>query len=90
MAEPARTTEEELARRRRRNSIALGLEFFDANGLVLEKGTALEAMKAPLEGWGHKVTIAPMGLKANAAERGADGRWQGAADPRSPGVSLQE
>ena len=72
------------------DSIALGLEFFDANGLVLEKGTALEAMKAPLEGWGHKVTIAPMGLKANAAERGADGRWQGAADPRSPGVSLQE
>ena len=72
------------------DSIALGLEFFDTNGLVLEKGTALEAMKAPLEGWGHKVTIAPMGLKANAAERGADGRWQGAADPRSPGVSLQE
>jgi gamma-glutamyltranspeptidase/glutathione hydrolase len=71
-------------------SIALGLEFFDANGLVLEKGTALEAMMAPLEALGHKVTIAPMGLKANAAERLPDGHWQGAADPRSPGVSLQE
>lgn len=71
-------------------SIALGLTFFDANGLVLEQGTALEKMKAPLEAWGHKVTVAPMGLKANAAERGADGRWRGAADPRSPGVSLQE
>jgi gamma-glutamyltranspeptidase/glutathione hydrolase len=72
------------------DSIALGLEFFDASGLVLEKGSALEKFKAPLEAWGHKVTIAPMGLKANAAERSADGHWQGAADPRSPGVSLQE
>ena len=72
------------------DSIALGLEFFDANGLVLEQGTALERMKTPLEVWGHKVTIAPLGLKANAAERTADGHWRGAADPRSPGVSLQE
>ncbi|HEX7876382.1 MAG TPA: gamma-glutamyltransferase [Sphingobium sp.] len=72
------------------DSIALGLLFFNADGLVLEQGTALEGMKAPLEDWGHKVTIAPMGLKANAAERTADGHWIGAADPRSPGVSLQE
>lgn len=72
------------------DSIALGLPFFNANGLVLEKGTTLEAMKAPLEAMGHKVTIAPLGLKANAAERSADGHWRGAADPRSPGVSLQE
>ncbi|EZP72093.1 Gamma-glutamyltranspeptidase [Sphingomonas paucimobilis] len=71
-------------------SIALGLEYFNADGLVLEKGTSLEAMKAPLERLGHKVTVAPMGLKANAAERGSDGHWTGAADPRSPGVSLQE
>ena len=72
------------------DSIALGLAYFNADGLVLEKGTSLEAMKGPLERWGHKVTIAPMGLKANAAERTSDGRWIGAADPRSPGVSLQE
>lgn len=72
------------------DSIALGLQFFNADGLVLEKGTTLEKMKDPLEAWGHKVTIAPMGLKANAAERTPDGHWQGAADPRSPGVSLQE
>ena len=73
-----------------RDSIALGLEFFNADGLVLEKDTALEKIKAPLEALGHRVTIAPMGLKANAAERTPDGHWQGAADPRSPGVSLQE
>ena len=72
------------------DSIALGFEFFDRDGLVLEQGTSLEAMKAPLEKMGHKVSISRFGLKANAAERTADGHWIGAADPRSPGVSLQE
>jgi len=71
-------------------SIALGLPFYNQDGLVLERGTNLEAMKAPLEKLGHHVTIAPLGLKANAAERDANGHWTGAADPRSPGVSLQE
>jgi gamma-glutamyltranspeptidase/glutathione hydrolase len=46
-------------------------------------------MKAPLEALGHSVTVARMGLKANAAEKVGD-HWVGAADPRSPGVSLQE
>ncbi|PJG48015.1 gamma-glutamyltransferase [Sphingobium sp. LB126] len=72
------------------DSIALGFEFFDKDGLVLEQGTSLEAMKAPLEKLGHKVSISRFGLKANAAERQADGHWVGGADPRSPGVSLQE
>jgi gamma-glutamyltranspeptidase/glutathione hydrolase len=72
------------------DSIAMGLEFFDKDGLVLEQGTALEAIKAPLEKLGHHVTVTKLGLKANAAERAADGHWIGAADPRSPGVSLQE
>lgn len=72
------------------DSIALGFEFFDKDGLVLEQGTSLEAMKAPLEKLGHKVSINRFGLKANAAERRADGHWVGGADPRSPGVSLQE
>jgi gamma-glutamyltranspeptidase/glutathione hydrolase len=71
-------------------SIAHGLIFFNGDGLVLEQGTSLEAMKAPLEKLGHRVSINRMGLKANAAERLPDGHWQGAADPRSPGVSLQE
>lgn len=71
-------------------AIAMGLIFFNKDGLVLEQGSALEAMKAPLEKLGHGVTVARLGLKANAAERLPDGRWVGAADPRSPGVSLQE
>ena len=72
------------------DSIAHGLVFFNGEGLVLEQGTSVEAMKAPLEKLGHRVSVNRMGLKANAAERMADGRWVGAADPRSPGVSLQE
>lgn len=71
-------------------SIALGFQFFNRDGLVLEDGTSTAAMKAPLERLGHHVTLSRFGLKANAAERLPDGRWQGAADPRSPGVSLQE
>ena len=72
------------------DSIAQGLIYFNGNGVVLEQGTGVEAMKAPLEKLGHRVSVTRLGLKANAAERLPDGRWQGAADPRSPGVSLQE
>ena len=72
------------------DSIATGLIFFNGDGLVLEQGTGLETMQAPLEKLGHRVTVSRLGLKANAAERAPDGHWIGAADPRSPGVSLQE
>ncbi|WP_070154388.1 gamma-glutamyltransferase [Sphingobium phenoxybenzoativorans] len=72
------------------DSIAMGLIFFNKDGLVLEQGTNLEPMKPALEKLGHTVSVAKMGLKANAAERLPDGKWIGAADPRSPGVSLQE
>ena len=72
------------------DAIALGLVFFDKDGLVLEQGTTLEAMEAPLEARGQHVTLGRLGLKANAAERLPDGRWIGAADPRSPGNSLQQ
>lgn len=73
-----------------KDSIAQGLVFFNGDGLVLEQGTSVEALKGPLEKLGHRVTVNRMGLKANAAERLPDGHWLGAADPRSPGVSLQE
>lgn len=71
-------------------SIALGQIFFDQQGLVLEQGTTTARFAAPLEAMGQKVTVASLGLKANAAEKLADGRWVGAADPRSPGTSLQQ
>ena len=71
-------------------AIALGQIFFDRQGLVLEEGTATARFAAPLKAMGQHVTVTTLGLKANAAERLADGRWVGAADPRSPGTSLQQ
>lgn len=72
-----------------RDAIGQGLVYFNASGIILEQGTALEPMKPALEKLGHRVTIARLGLKANAAERTATG-WVGAADPRSVGVALNE
>ncbi len=72
-----------------RDAIGQGLVYFSGQGLVLEQDTALEPMKAALEKLGHKVTIAKLGLKANAAELTPKG-WVGAADPRSVGVALSE
>lgn len=72
------------------DSIALGLIYFDRNGLSLEPGTSLDAKKPALEAMGHRVGTLNARLKANAAERLANGHWQGAADPRSVGVALTE
>jgi gamma-glutamyltranspeptidase/glutathione hydrolase len=72
------------------DSIALGQIFFDKDGLVLEQGTTIARFQSALEKLGQHVTIAKLGLKANAAEKLPDGRWIGAADPRSPGNSLQQ
>jgi gamma-glutamyltranspeptidase/glutathione hydrolase len=53
----------------------------------LEQGTELEAMLPALQALGENVRIAPLGLKANAIEV-VDGKWVGAADPRSEGVAM--
>ena len=72
-----------------RDSIGHGLVYFNGTTLILEQGTALEPMKTAIEALGHKVSVAKLGLKANAAERTPRG-WVGAADPRSVGVALTE
>ena len=47
-------------------------------------------LKAKLEAMGHKVGFVPPGMfKANAIEQ-VDGRWAGAADPRSEGAAVSE
>ncbi|MBY0284537.1 MAG: gamma-glutamyltransferase [Sphingomonas sp.] len=72
-----------------RDAIGHGLVYFNGTTLILEQGTALEPMKPAIEALGHKVSVAKLGLKANAAERTPKG-WVGAADPRSVGVALTE
>lgn len=72
-----------------RSAIATGLLYFNRDGLVIEDGSDLLPLKPALEAMGHKVTLARLPLKANAAALTENG-WQGAADPRSPGVALTE
>lgn len=69
------------------DAIALGLVFAPGETATLEAGTALEQMAPTLRALGEQVRIAPLGLKANAIER-VNGRWVGAADPRSEGVAI--
>ena len=71
------------------DAIALGLVFSPGDTATLERGTELEAMAPALRALGHKVQVAPLGLKANAVEYVA-GRWVGAADPRSEGAAVAE
>ena len=73
---------------------ALALPTLFAPGgdtVYLERGTYLEAMAPRLQSLGH-ATIAPIppgSFKANAIEW-RDGRWQGAADPRSEGAAVAQ
>jgi len=69
------------------DAIAMGLIYTPGPGGVIERGTALEAMLPQLAQLGEHLRAAPLGLKANAIEQ-VDGRWRGAADPRSEGVAM--
>lgn len=68
------------------DAIATGLIFAPGKGGTVEQGTALEGLLPELQKLGETVKVGPLGLKANAVEF-VDGRWRGAADPRSEGVA---
>ena len=70
--------------------------FGSRNGPTeLEKGTALEALKVPLEARGHVVSIAEFTSGLQALQRTFDSRgkpvgWRGGADPRREGIVIGE
>ena len=66
-------------------ALALPVMFSPGDTVYVEAGTPLAAMADALRKLGHKVEVRPAGFKANAAKR-VDGRWVGAADPRSEGT----
>lgn len=68
-------------------AIAMGLVFAPRKGGVIEQGSELEALLPALQALGETLRVAPLGLKANAIEQ-VNGRWIGAADPRSEGVAM--
>jgi gamma-glutamyltranspeptidase/glutathione hydrolase len=70
------------------DAIAMGLVFAPGStGGAVEQGTELAAMLPQLSALGETLKVAPLGLKANAVEF-VNGRWVGAADPRSEGVAM--
>nr|WP_326525736.1 gamma-glutamyltransferase [Sphingomonas sp.] len=71
------------------DAIAMGLLYAPGPGGVAEAGTERAAMVPALQALGERVTVAPLGLKANAVEW-VGGRWAGGADPRSEGVAGDE
>ena len=71
------------------DAIALPTVYAPGNTLFLERGTSLEGMMAALTALGHKVELRDPSFKANAIEWN-DGRWIGAADPRSEGRAVSE
>jgi gamma-glutamyltranspeptidase/glutathione hydrolase len=70
-------------------AIALPVVFAPGDTLYLEAGTALEEMAPALRALGHEVELREPSFKANAIEW-RDGRWVGAADPRSEGRAVAE
>jgi gamma-glutamyltranspeptidase/glutathione hydrolase len=70
-------------------AIALPGLWIRGDGIFVEDGTPLAAMIPALAAKGHRVTAGEAPFKGNAIER-VGGRWVGAADPRSEGVSLPE
>jgi gamma-glutamyltranspeptidase/glutathione hydrolase len=71
-------------------ALALPMIYAPGDTVYVERGTFLEAMAPNLRAMGHTVAFVPPGtFKANAIEQ-VDGRWSGAADPRSEGAAVAE
>jgi gamma-glutamyltranspeptidase/glutathione hydrolase len=71
-------------------AIALPVIFAPGGDTVfVERGTYLETMAPQLEALGHKVQVRDPSFKANAIEW-VNGRWAGAADPRSEGAAVSQ
>ena len=66
------------------DAIALPVIYAPGKTVFVERGTWLETMAPEIGAFGHEVRPRDPSFKANAAEY-VDGRWVGAADPRSEG-----
>jgi gamma-glutamyltranspeptidase/glutathione hydrolase len=70
-------------------AIALPMIFAPGDTVLVERGTYLERMIPQLEALGQHVQPMSPGFKANAIEW-VNGRWAGAADPRSEGAAVSQ
>jgi len=73
-----------------RDAVALPMIYAPGGTVYLESGTYLAAMAPQLTALGNHVDFLPPGtFKANAIEW-SNGRWAGAADPRSEGAAVSQ
>jgi gamma-glutamyltranspeptidase/glutathione hydrolase len=70
-------------------AIALPVLFAPGDTVFVERGSAHEAMIPALRALDHRVETRDPSFKANAIEF-VNGRWVGAADPRSEGAAVAE
>jgi gamma-glutamyltranspeptidase/glutathione hydrolase len=70
-------------------AIALPVVFAPGEILFVEEGKTAPQMMLALRSLGHQVQPREPGFKANAIEW-TNGRWSGAADPRSEGTAVSE
>lgn len=68
-------------------AIAMPIVFAPGDTVTLEADNALPGLAEALTALGHTVSARELPLKANAVEF-RDGRWIGAADPRSEGAVI--
>ena len=73
-----------------RDALALPNIFFGGDAILIEQGTKLSAMQNDLARLGRTVVSSDLPSKLTAVERTPDGKWRGAADPRSKGEALSE
>jgi gamma-glutamyltranspeptidase/glutathione hydrolase len=71
------------------DAIALPVAFSPGDTLFIEEGKTSPQTIAALTALGHKVQPREPSFKANAIEW-TNGRWSGAADPRSEGTAVSE
>lgn len=64
--------------------------FFGGGALLVEKGPLMDGLAPEISKLGQPANAVPLPSKLNAIERLPDGRWRGAADPRSEGVALAQ
>ncbi|HET9811050.1 MAG TPA: gamma-glutamyltransferase [Sphingomicrobium sp.] len=71
-------------------AVALPMLYSPGDTVYLERGTWLAGFAPQLQAMGHNVEFQSSGTyKANAIEW-VDGRWAGAADPRSEGAAVSQ
>lgn len=72
------------------DAIALPNIYFGNGSLLIEQGSALEAMQEPLAAYGQPVVATDLPSKVNGAKFYYGAGWIGAADPRSLGNAVRE